>query len=87
MQAILTTKIECITVALVTLALTSVSAIAGGSGASTATVPDGRKIQTLTTRTHSECNVYSPQGNLMCTRTYPITNHQAAVAKCSTVKC
>jgi hypothetical protein len=86
MQANWTPGIGRTMLALGTFLVITAPAVAGG-GASTATFPDGRKIQTLTTRTQSECNVYSSQGLLMCTRTYPITNHQAAIAKCSAVKC
>jgi hypothetical protein len=54
---------------------------------STATTKEGWKIQTLTTRTQSECNLYNAQGAFVCSRTYPITDHAVAVAKCAAVKC
>jgi hypothetical protein len=65
--------------------VTVTAALAGSS--STATGKNGWKINTLTTRTQSECNLYNPQCNLVCTRTYPITDHAVAVAKCAAVKC
>jgi hypothetical protein len=68
--------------------VTSAAVTAGEAGSSsTAVTKDARKIQTLTNRTQSECNIFSPQGALMCSRTYPITDHAVAVAKCAAVKC
>jgi len=48
---------------------------------------DGGKSVTVTTREGTECNVFSKSGALLCTRTFAITNHSAAVARCVALKC
>jgi hypothetical protein len=75
----------CITVAVLGILVATTRVAFADS--STTIAPDKRQIITVTTRTQSECTIYSPQGALMCTRTYPITDHRAAVARCNAIKC
>ena len=66
----------------------AVSSEAGcGGGSSQSSRADGGKTNILTTRSGTVCEVFSPKGPLMCTRTYAIFNHQEAIKKCLAIKC
>lgn len=57
------------------------------AGATTTPLPNGGSVVTLTTRNGSECTLFSKAGAPMCTRTYPINDHQTAIKKCVAMKC
>lgn len=58
-----------------------------GYGTSVTPRPDGGSAKTSTRGAGSECAVFSKEGALMCTRTFSITSHAAAVARCVALKC
>lgn len=71
-------------------ALVALAAIYSGDAlADRSTTPrlDGGKSTTATTNTGSTCTVFGKNGETRCTRTFGITNHADAVAKCTKMKC
>lgn len=71
--------------ALIALAAT----FSGGALAdmSTTVRPDGGKSTTATRNSGSTCTVFGKQGDVKCTRTFAITDHKVAVARCTKLKC
>ena len=70
-----------------TMTLIGLAAVPALSGSTSSTRPDGGKTNTYTGRNGTVCDVFSPQGSLMCSRSFAIFNHKAGVAKCLKVKC
>ena len=71
------------------LSLLSVVAMAPTAlaGNTTTNLSGGGKAVTVTTTRGTECTFFNPQGNLICTRTFAITDHKAGVAKYLQTKC